>query len=213
MIKTDEKKEYEKINSEKLKKWVSDIRNEERKRIARDLHDSIGCLLSTTTLLFDTVEPINKERFEEAKSLLKTTQIELRRIVNDLTPQTLEKFGLKAAVHQLCEQISQKDEFVVSCKMEDLEELELEVEMEINVYRIVQELLNNAIKYSKASKVELLLTHKSDWVLLKVKDDGVGVPNDLVNGLSIRERVLSLNGKIAIENLSVGIETQIFLPI
>jgi signal transduction histidine kinase len=77
----------------------------------------------------------------------------------------------------------------------------------------VQELLNNAIKYSKASKVELLLTHKSDWVLLKVKDDGVGVPNDLVNELSIRERVLSLNGKIAIENLSVGIETQIFLPI
>jgi signal transduction histidine kinase len=204
--------DLEGLDSKTLMELVYKVQNKERKRIANDLHDSIGCLLSTTSLLFDTVEPCNKERFEEAKLLLKEAQTELRRIVNNLLPKTLEVLGLEKAISQLCEQLSVKKGLLISYEFKGFEENKMDKEFEINVYRIVQEVLNNEIKYSNASKVELLLRLNKDILYIALSDNGKGVPQKAINNLSINSRIVSLGGRMEIESNSGGAMIRVYLP-
>lgn len=187
--------------------------NEERIRIARDLHDSLGCLLSTTSLLFDTIEPVNKERYEEVRVLLDETRGELRRIVNNLMPRTLEKLGLIPAIEQLCAQISKGGQLKLSFLQENMETASLEKDLEINIYRIIQELLNNTIKHSNASKVELLLKYYKNSICFYLKGNGNRLIESDFKKLSIRARIWSLGGKIILEDCSDSTSIRVELPV
>lgn len=187
--------------------------DEERKRIAHDLHDSLGCLLSTTSLLYDTVEPVNKERYDEVKALLNETRIELRRIVNNLMPATLEKLGLIPAIEQLCEQIGGAEKFELSFQCENIDSCFFSKSFEINIYRIIQELLNNVLKHGSGSKVELLLKYNKDTLYVYLKDNGNRLTESDFKKLSIRARVLGLGGEMKLNYCSKWTAIQVELPV
>ncbi len=195
-----ETKPSERANSVALLNAVIGGQNAERKRIARDLHDSIGCLLSTTRLLYDTIEPKNQKRYEEVKALLSETQIELRRIVNNLMPAALENLGLIAALQQLCELINLGGKVKIQFKAVDLEKTSLSNDLKINLYRIVQELFNNFIKHSCATKMELLLKYNNNSIYIFLKSNGNQLSKSDFQSLSIQNRVQGLRGKMELKH-------------
>ena len=184
----------------------------ERKRIARELHDSIGSLLSTTILLFDTVKPVNEDRYKEVRELLSETQIELRRIVYNLMPATLEKLGLIPAIQQLCDYLNKSKQFEIQLKYKNWEHDSSIQYLDTNIYRIVQELLQNAVKHSKASILILKLRQTKNKIRLSLRDDGIGFANNKKKNMTLVSRVEHLNGDIKIIQLEKGAEVRIIIP-
>jgi signal transduction histidine kinase len=193
---------------------------QERQRIARDLHDSIGGMLSTALLLFDGVDAQNQERFQKVKHILQETHREVRRIAHGMSPAALTKLGLVPALEQYSEELNSIGKMYIDlCVLDRPFFKTLDQALQINTYRIVQELFQNALKHSDAAHVELLVHHSASHLVLMYEDDGKGCEslNQSAQGMrSLRERVKFLNGKIRIKSLEnqgtiVKIEVPLFL--
>jgi signal transduction histidine kinase len=146
----------------------------ERRKLAADLHDSIGGMLSTIRVGLATIgrslpEP---KMIDETKKMLDDTISSVRRISRDLMPSTLEKFGLIHALKELCERFESTSRIQVSFESNG-EVTTLDSQRELMVFRIVQELLNNAIKHAQASRIDVKLDVLPDLIIC-VEDDGVG---------------------------------------
>lgn len=153
------------------------IQEAERKRIASDLHDSVGSLLSATKLYIKQARfGQSEEKFvhlkKEALGLLDETIVNIRSITQDLLPQSLDRFGLIAAVEDLCERINDLEQIKISFFYN--ENKRLATEKEVILYRIFQELLNNTLKHSGAENVQIDFEFNHAEFLLKYKDDGKG---------------------------------------
>ena len=161
----------------------------ERNRFARDLHDGFGQLISVLKLNLAQLGEVSskdvEKRFEVYKngeSVINEMYAELRNICFDLMPQTLVKRGLMPALKELGARVNQTDkvncEVLVFANNERLPEL-----VEVSIFRITQEWLNNILKYASASKITIQLTHEDDEVILTVEDDGNGFdPQIFYNG-------------------------------
>ncbi|WP_128544904.1 sensor histidine kinase [Larkinella soli] len=167
----------------------------ERRRIAQDLHDEIGTMLSVTKLSLNqlgrTVEhndPGSTMLVQKTRSLLDETISNVRRISRDLVPTTLERFGLVSALEELAEKASHGEVHVeLSCS----EKIPvLAPHLNLTLYRIAQELTNNAIKHANASNIVIDLHCRPGEVLLSVVDDGHGF--DLDEILKDKRRGLGL---------------------
>jgi signal transduction histidine kinase len=177
----------------------------ERERIARELHDGIGVLLSTASIHFSSVEEksdeATSEMLQKANKLLKDASREVRQISHNMMPGVLSKFGLEEAIEDLCEDVEEAGDMTVDLHL-SLDEERLPENMEIMIYRIIQEMLNNAIKHAQASKVNLSLIRRDEEILIAFKDDGVGfdeasLPHGKNLGLSgIRSRIEYMGGRI-----------------
>ena len=154
----------------------------ERRRLARDLHDEIGTMLSVTKLSLNQLErKLNgisegSLQVQKTRSLLDETMSNVRRISRDLVPTTLERFGLLAAIEELTEKASGPDVLVLLEAPETLERIS--PAHELMFYRIVQELINNAIKHSAATQVEIQFVYFDDSVRMSVLDNGRGFDYD-----------------------------------
>jgi two-component system, NarL family, sensor kinase len=180
---------------------------EERSRIAKDLHDGLGGLLSGTKLSFTTMKenliltPENAIQFDKSLSMLDSTMSDLRKVAHNLMPEALVKFGLNEALKDFCYGIqSTKTVSVIYQKLGTDEKYENTTE--VFIYRIVQELVNNALKHAQAKEILVqLATHKNS-IHITVEDDGIGYDTEAIqtkkgNGLSnIEYRVNYLNGTI-----------------
>ena len=195
---------------------------EERSRLAKDLHDGLGGMLSGVKLSFVNMkenlimDAESVTSFEKSILQLDNTIAELRKVAHNLMPEALVKFGLKNAILDFCNslQLSSKTKFI----FEQLgSERLLSNTADLYIYRIVQELINNAIKHADADQILVQLTKTNDKVLLTVEDDGKGFNTELIRsakgiGLkNIQQRVDYLKGKIdiasqAAEGTSVNIE-------
>ena len=183
----------------------------ERERIAQDMHDAISSKLNVVSLNanFLTESNISSEEANKlGNSILKVTTTVLessRKIAHDLLPPTLEKFGLQAALEELCEEVAESKKFRVNFKLEDVKK-KLPPDQSLHLFRIVQELFSNSIKYSEASVVTVLLENKENLVSLHYKDDGKGFNLDdakKVKGLGmsgIENRASILNATLSIES-------------
>jgi two-component system, NarL family, sensor kinase len=159
---------------QKMMEAALESQENERKRLAADLHDSIGAMLSTirvgiTTIAKQLPEP---QSLEEPKQMLDDTISSVRRISRDLMPSTLEKFGLVQAVKEMCERFQSTAQMPISC-LEQGEVRSIDKKRELMIFRIVQELLNNALKHSRADSI-LVKMAGTDLLLVSVEDDGVG---------------------------------------
>jgi two-component system, NarL family, sensor kinase len=177
----------------------------ERERIAHELHDGIGVLLSTASIHFSSVESkANKETGEmlkKANQLLKEAGKEVRQISHNMMPGVLSKFGLKEAIEDLFEDIEEagnlKVDLALTCGDERLAE-----NMEIMIFRVVQEMLNNTLKHAEASKISLYISRGEDEIIIDFVDDGKGFEEEKLQlnknlGLSgIRSRIEYLGGTI-----------------
>lgn len=201
-----------------------DSQENERKRVSADLHDSVGAMLSTIRLgLLSLVrkDGISEESILPTKQLLDETIDSLRTISRDLMPVTLQRFGLSQTVKEMCDRVSSTGGLVVIYE-ESEGSVRLSEKKEVMIFRIVQELLNNAIKHSGASEIFIQFIWGQD-LSISVCDNGIGFDyqkvregNDTVRGLglyTIENRVRLFHGTIKFEETKKGTTILIRLPI
>jgi signal transduction histidine kinase len=176
----------------------------ERKRIARDLHDGLGSMLSGVKIHLNLAKKDNGETVNNVDTLLDNSIKELRNISQNLMPESLLELSLEHALRDLCAANSNavtKIEFQYLIKKSKLPK-----NYEIMIYRIIQELLNNALKYAKASQVLVSCSQNKDVFFITVEDDGVGFNLSEAkskNGMglkNIHNRVEFLSGKLEIDS-------------
>ncbi len=177
------KKELE-INKIKTRQQEEILQNtvlsqeKERKRIAQDLHDEVGAMLSVVKLNIAMVErksdtTASKEIASETKSYLDEVILQVRRISRALLPPSLEKLGLPAAVEELVNWVNKGDQVEVVIWKTD-HEYRFDGKKEMAIFRIIQELLNNALKHAQASRIDIKLRFSPAGLAVSVSDNGVG---------------------------------------
>jgi len=183
----------------------------ERGRIAADLHDSVGAMLSTIRLSLHAAEGQLKENnlFASSKQMLDETIETIRRISRDLLPINLEKFGLSFTLQEMAERVTLSGKVKVSFK-EVGNKKEIKKEKEVQLFRIIQELMNNALKHSCASEV-IVNMNWSDSLNIKVKDNGKGFELPVSTELHTMETGVglhSINLRIKLLNGTFHIHTE-----
>ncbi len=182
---------------------------EERGRLAKDLHDGLGGLLSGVKFSLSNMKdnliitPDNMTVFERSLDMLDTSIRELRRVAHNMMPEMLTRFGLDEALKEYCNSINTTK--LINVKYQSLGmEQRLEQSTEIIIYRIVQELLNNILKHASASEAFVQLIKEQNRLSVVVEDNGKGfdpnVPGNKEGAglINIRSRVDYLKGQLDI---------------
>jgi two-component system NarL family sensor kinase len=152
---------------------------EERGRLARDLHDGLGGMLSSVKYYLGSVRgavvlpEASAQLFARSLDQLDSSISELRRVARDMMPEALLQFGLVPALRDVCEAMSLREQFQVRFQAYGLDE-RLPQRTEVVVYRLVQELLNNVLKHAQAHQVIVQLVRDGQQVQIVVEDDGQG---------------------------------------
>ncbi len=195
------------------------VREQEKSRIARELHDELA--QSLTALKMDTIwlrehvgaaNAAAQEKITQMLGVLDASVAAVRRIASDLRPLVLDDLGLVAAVEWLAHAFTQRTG--VPCQLQVDESLELQEPFATGVFRIVQESLANVAKHAHAGKVVLELRARGDFLLLRVQDDGVGFrplaprPPQSLGLAGLRERVRLLRGELKVDS-SPGAGTRV----
>jgi signal transduction histidine kinase len=195
-----------KTKLQEFSKHLQDKLEEERQRIARELHDSVGQNLLFIKLIMQNItSEINSENSEKINSALEKSIIELKRILFDLKPRILEEAGLIAAVSTLCKNISEESGISGDVDFVGQEE-RLDGKIETCIYRVVQEAVSNVVKHSGASNFNILLINSDSTFRVMISDDGTGFQNHKVDSnshfglMNMRERVESFRGSFKIES-------------
>src|SRR5882757_2947089 len=147
------------------------IRENERKRIAGDLHDSMGPLLSAVKLNISNVEVQQKEDrevLEKTAGYLDEIIGSMRRISHDLLPNTLERRGLLEAIREFINQVNTKQ--YVDIPLYIVKEIKIPKEKEIHMFRMVQEIVHNTIKHAQAKTLQIGFSEESGHLLCLTKD-------------------------------------------
>lgn len=153
---------------------------QERTRLARDLHDGLGGMLSGIKFSFLTMKgnlimtPDNAQAFERSMDMLDSSIKEMRRVAHNMMPEVLVKFGLDAALHDFCQDINQSGALRINYQSIGMEGAEIEQTTSITIYRVVQELINNTIKHAAASSAIVQVSKENGKISITVEDDGVG---------------------------------------
>ena len=180
---------------------------EERRRIARELHDEVGQVLGALKLEIEVAQRAvessggSPRLLAEAQSIADGALKTVRSITQQMHPAALDDLGLVAAIDSSLRGLARRQAIRAELHQHDLPE-RLPREVELAAYRIVQEAINNVSKHANASEVHVRLTHLKDRLLIEVEDDGVGFVEDtdrpiIARGLgliSVRERAARLGG-------------------
>lgn len=191
------------------------ILEEERERIAYELHDSIGQNLSLTRILFYNLlkkycKGIEADEIKSLMNIINSAINELKNISYNLKPRVLDQMGLAPAIIALCDKISPESNLKIKSDIKG-KVTRLPALTETNLYRIVQEAINNVIKHAHATECTIRLEFDTTVVKLIIADDGIGISNTILPmnnktsslGLfNMKQRVDNLNGKFNIETVS-----------
>ncbi|MCW5613126.1 MAG: PAS domain S-box protein [Rubrivivax sp.] len=203
---------------------VVDAREQERRRIARELHDELGQRLSALKLGLagcagSAGMALDDPRLQGMLAMLDDTVASLRRIAADLRPLMLDDLGLAAAVEWLAEEATRRLGMQVRVEIDELQP-EPGERLAIAVYRMVQEALTNAARHAKARHVQVALRCRDGELQLTVQDDGIGfqLPARARPGsyglLGMRERARLLGGRVEIDNRpGGGGRVRVWLPL
>lgn len=182
---------------------VMETQESERKRIAEDLHDSLGHLLSTVKLNLQT-QPVQQTQVDGSLSLLNQASEEIRNITFNLMPRTLEEGGLIPALNELASKITNTGTVKVLLHVHDMEKFVLEKQSQFNIYRIVQEAVNNILKHAAATEINIQVIGQKDHITIMIEDDGKGFNPETSKGgrglKNIVTRSLWLKGNINIDS-------------
>ena len=213
-------------------------REEERRRLRRDLHDGLGPRLASQTLTLDVIARMVHTHPDQAEALARVlgeqTQqavAEIRELINGLRPPTLDELGLSSAIAELASRLAQADPSL-QISLERCSSLpELPAAIEVAAYRIAQEALTNVVKHAQASQCQVVMCVEtfqagqnmtdeaplSQVLVLEVSDNGRGLPDTLSPGVglaSMSERAAEVGGRLLIErNPGGGVLLRAELPI
>ncbi len=185
----------------------------ERKRFAKDLHDGLGPLLSTVKMSVSSLAQM--EHDEASREIVENTELvineaikSLKEISDNLSPHILNNFGLLRALNNFSNKINIARTIKINLKS-NLKDERFDPNVEVVLYRVICELINNTIKHAKAKKIDLSLTKEGDYLTIVYKDDGKGFdvskvidqPTGTGMGFSnIYSRINSLKGEITVES-------------
>ncbi len=183
---------------------------QERQRVGKDLHDRIGSMLSAVKLQFSALEGRmeqmelqQREQYQHVFDLLDETVTEVRRISHDMVRGTLSQFGLVKALEDLRSAVHVPGKLSVSMSVFGMEE-RLDQDMEIAIYRMVQECVSNVMKHARAKELSVQLTRTTAALNIIVEDDGTGFdPLASSEGMgmgNIRERATAYNGAVNVDS-------------
>ena len=160
---------------------------QERTRLAKDLHDGLGGMLSGIKFSFNTMKgnlimtQENALAFERSMDMLDSSIKEMRRVAHNMMPEALVKFGLDTALKDFCNDINLTGVLRISYLSINVENVMIDQTTAITIYRIVQELINNTIKHAGAANAIVQLTKSNNTLSLTVEDDGKGFDKNLLN--------------------------------
>ena len=207
----------DKIDKQKIKDLENDVKINsmqsviegqelERERIAKDLHDSLGGLLSAIKLQFEKVRSdsnIDGEDFNNAQGLLDTAVDEVRSISRNLQPGSLNDMGLVAAINDLVNRYRGEAYPEIDFQHYNIPR-DMDNMFATSLYRIIQELLNNAIKYAKANEIIIQINKEDDEIIISLEDDGIGFnTKSFEKGMgleNVQSRVSYLKGDLQIDS-------------
>lgn len=195
--------------SESLQEFIE----QERRLIARSLHDGVGQSLSFLRIKFlrmkEISDPETSYFFQESINSIETIIKELKDISQTLKPRVLEELGLRIALKNMIDKICAELNIYGELNMSD-EDIRFDEKIEINIYRIVQEALTNLVKHSKATSFSVQLIRNNKFIRVIITDDGIGFDtkgdqygnfNNYGMGLlNMKERVESMGGKFKIDS-------------
>jgi signal transduction histidine kinase len=223
---TRELKDRDERRARLLAKFIR-AQEEERKRIARELHDETCQTVATLSVAADAAlarPPVpDRGRLLEMKALADRALSEVHRVIYDLRPSVLDDLGLAAAVRWLGERHLPPLGIAFRCEIEGLDE-RLPVEVETAVFRVVQEALMNVVRHARAETVLIQMERRDHQLEIEVEDDGRGFEPESVTTpessgrglglLGIRERVELLGGKVTIDSApGQGTRVAVSVPI
>lgn len=219
-LKQDKKLQIE-LFKEEEKRTLAILESEEneRQRIARELHDGVGQLLSATKLNLSAVySNTSNLKILQSLNVLDESIKEIRNISHNLLPDVLLKYGLISAIDKFVQKINQTNQLNVQFECNGFEESSLNNTEKLMMYRIIQESVNNTIKYAHANEVMIQLSADEREISLMVQDNGKGFDIKNINtnsGIGFKNMQLRtefLKGKIDIES-SINNGTTIFIEI
>ena len=198
----------------RLSASVVDAREEERRRIARELHDELGQRLTALKMGLASLRPPGAALCDESRirglfEMIDDTVAAVRRIAADLRPLMLDDLGLNAAIEALARDAAQRMGMAVSVRL-GKDDPPVSDSAAIALYRMAQEALTNVSRHARASEVLIELQPRDDELVLTVRDNGVGFNEKALQHenryglLGIRERALALGGQLEVDNAPGG---------
>jgi signal transduction histidine kinase len=211
----------------KLLQKMFQVHEEERARLASDLHDEVGQHLTTVIVGLRTIEDADSLdiAMERARHVRQSASIgldEVRRLVRGLRPGVLDDLGLVAAIERLCEDFEMAHSVRVTLTV-DIDDLQRHPMVDTALYRMLQEALTNVARHANASQVEVVLTTHEGGIFMRVADNGCGVPpvtldeartgRRSIGVLSMQERTRLLGGMMTFASApGQGTTVEITLP-
>lgn len=218
-----QQKKHQKVASEYQKELLRTSilsQEEERTRIAKELHDDVGAMLTTTKLYFGQITPVLppedlNEIIHKMGGFLDDMIYSVRTISQDLRPVVLEKLGLIEAVQSLMQTIN--DSGKIKIRFYDNTTSTIMKSKELNIYRIIQELITNTLKHAKATLINITMKNENEALVIVYRDNGIGIDEKKLiesKGLglkNIESRLSVISGYMDFVHTSQGFEVKIIL--
>lgn len=218
--KTSQKLTNEKVEDQE--KRIQELVNQERHRIARELHDSVSQQLFAASMMMSALTETKREddpsaetrQLKHVETMIQQSQLEMRALLLHLRPAALKGKSLRRGIEELLTELAQKVPMDMQWR---LEEVPLEKGVEDHLFRILQESVSNTLRHSKASLLEILLIEREERIILRVSDDGVGFDvsqeKSGAYGLqNMNERAVELGGTmhmVSVPSYGTRIEVQV----
>jgi two-component system sensor histidine kinase UhpB len=194
---------------------------DERQRIAREIHDQVGQTLTAVTIQAERAaqmdDPVDRRLLDQIARTALQSLDDVRRIGRELRPETLDDLGLGNALIALCRRLAAQSGIRIVHSLE-AGVPPLRAEVELVIYRIAQEAITNALRHAAASRIDIGLRRSYGLVELRVRDDGRGmpgsVPDDTAGISGMRERALLVGGALSLGSRSGdGTEVRLTIPL
>jgi len=204
------------------------LQDDERRRIARDLHDGLGQELSAAKMMLDGMllqtqsARLREEAATQVSELIDTALLKIRSMSHLLYPPLLDEVGLRSALRWYVDGLTQRSGIETSIDLQPADFPRLVPELETAVFRIVQEALTNVFRHSEARKASVTLTMSESQLAITVRDDGKGIsdhieefhPDSIGIGIGgMRQRVKEFGGELRLRNASPGTLLEVAIPI
>ena len=214
---------------ETLNRWMRDLssrmmtmQDDERRRLARELHDSLGQDLGAAKMTVDSIHVTEaRQKAVEARTLIDSALQKVRSISYLLHPPLLDELGLGSAIRWFLEGLTKRSGIQTSFEIQP-DFPRLAADLETALYRIVQEALTNVYRHSGADNAWVALVRDENRVIVSVRDDGKGIPEEIAilrpgsGGVGIagmKQRLSELGGELRLENLNPGTLVEVTVPV
>ncbi|PYV72302.1 MAG: histidine kinase [Acidobacteria bacterium] len=216
--------ELHSVELQKLSAELLRVQDEERRRVARELHDELGQELAGLKMLLEarSDKPLEKNARSEAVALAERAIQSVRNLSYLLHPPLLDEAGLFAALRWYVDGLAQRSGIKIDLETAGLGFQRLPIEIETTVFRIVQESLTNVYRHSGSNQARVEIEKHSDSIVVRVRDYGKGLPAHVAKGLSksfgvgiggMRERVKQFGGTLIISQAEPGAQVEATIPL